>query len=31
MQNKLDQAYNPIKEMVTKTVETTGEVKNTWK
>lgn len=27
MQNKLDQAYNQIKEMATKTVEATGGVK----
>ncbi len=27
MQNKLDQAYNPIKEMATKAVETTGKVR----
>ena len=27
LQNKLDQAYNQIKEMATKTVEATGGVK----
>lgn len=27
MQNKLDQAYNQIKEMATKTIEATGKVK----